>query len=413
MGNQAVSGYTDIVGKHGLWVGDHTGPASYTQGGETLGVASAPGTSFGLRSIDFVEAEELSNSGNYAVKVVSPAGSGGQVQTRSLRWFNNPPATQTPLAAALTLGTLSAAATASAMTANGVVTVTGANSLKAGQFVLLSNGGSNVGIFLNGAIVQIVSATATQYVFNFAAAKALTYASAADTLKYQVIYGGSTTNPVTLGTATGQSIKVTAVAVATNVLTITCVNTGVTIVPGNFIVLQGLAAGEVPQGAIVQVLTANATTIIANLIAPDLGATANETGTATVVVTNGNAPIQASQYVATISGSTVAATAASASAAGAITVLPVVQNLAAGNLVVVQGLTHGAVLNGLITAVLAASLSSTNITTNGYIRTAVTTGTGDTGSLGLLATGVPYADGEVAAGTNLSGETVRLMVVGG
>jgi hypothetical protein len=412
MSDTAVSGYPDIFGKHGVWVGDHTGPASYVTGGETIGAPNAFGGAnrYGLRSVDLVVAEQFSHSGNYAVEVLSPVGSGGSANSRVLRWSYNPPGA---IGVPLTLGALSAAATLSAMTANGVVTVTGANTLKAGQFVLLTNGATAVGIFLNGAIVQITSATATTYTFNFAAAKSLNYASAADTLKYQVLYGGATNNPVTLGAASGQSIAVTAVAVASNVLTITCVNTGTAIVPGVFIVLQGLAAGEVPQGAIVQVLTANTTTITANLIAPNLGATSNETATATVLVTNGNAPIQASQDAYTISGTTVAATAATSSAAGAITVLPVTQTLAPGNIVVVQGLTHGSALNGLITAVLAASLTATNLTTNGYIASAVTTGSSDLGSLGLLTTGAPVGNGEVAPGTNLAGETVRMMVVGG
>lgn len=391
---------------------DHTGPASYTAGGETLGTTNniTGITTLGFGALDMVlGSDNLSVSGNYRVRV-QPSGAGAQ-KTSKLLWYNagsGTPAVGTPL----TLGALSAAATQSAMTANGVVTVTGANTLKAGQFILLTNGATNVGIFMNGTIQQVVSATATSYTFNFAAAKSLTYVAAADTLKHQVVYGGATGNPVTLGTATGQSIAVTGVAVASNVLTITCVNTGITIVPGNFIVLQGLVAGEVPQGGIVQVLTASATTLTANLIAPNLGATNSETATAKVLVTNGNAPITASQDSFTISGTTVAATAASATAAGAITVLPVTQNLTAGNLVVVQGLTHGAALNGMIAPVLAASLTATNITANGYIATAVTTGTADLGALGLLTTGLPAGLGDVAAGTNLTAETVRLGYIG-
>jgi len=405
MADTVVSGYPDIWGKHAVSVFDHTGPASYVTGGESITAQSK-----GLRSLDFLSAEGLSNSGNFAVQSISPIGSGGSVGSQKLKWS---PAGVAPAGSPLTLGTLSAAATLSAMTANGVVTVTGANTLKAGNFVLLTNGATAVGIFMNGAIVQILSATATTYTFNFAAAKSLNYASAADTLKYQIIYGGSVTNPVALGAAPGQSIAVTAVAVASNVLTITCVNTGITVVPGNFIVLQGLAAGEVPQGAIVQVLTASATTITANLIAPNLSVTSGETATATVLVTNGNAPISASADTFSINGSTVAATAASSSAAGAVTVLPVIQNLAAGNVVIVNGLTHGAALNGLVSAVLTTGLTSSNVELNGYIATGVTTGTADLGTLGLLETGAPAGGGEVPAGTNLAGETVRLLAVGG
>ena len=404
MGNQAVPGYTDIFGKHGAWVGDHTGPASYVTGGETL-----QATSFGLRSIDFSIAEDLSHSGNYAVEILSPVGSGGSVATRTLRWFTaNAGSGYEPLI----LGPASAAATQSVFTANGVATVSTTTPPPLNSLVLLTNGATSFGIFLNGAIVQVTAVVpGVSYSFNFGPAKSLHYAVGTDTLKYQVLYGGSTGNPVALGTASGQSIAVTAVAVSSNVLTITCANTGTSVVPGDFIVLQGLAAGEVPQGAIVQVLTANTTTITANLIAPNLSVTSGETATATVLVTNGNIPIVAGSAY-TITGSTVAATAASASAAGAVTVLPVGQNLVPGNLVIVQGLAHGSALNGLMTAVLSTGLSGSNVETNGYIATSVTTGTSDLGSLGLLTTGY-QGDGEVDAGTNLSGETVRMLLIGG
>ena len=313
-----------------------------------------------------------------------------------------------PVGVPLTLGALSAAATNSTFTTNGVATVLTTTPPPLGSFVLLTNGASGKGIFLNGAIVYVSAVVAgTSYSFNFAAAKSLNYASAADTLKWQQVFGGNTSNPVVLGTAAGQSIAVSAVAVASNVLTITATNTGVTIGPGAICLAQGLAAGEVPQGAIVQILTASATTLTANIIAPNLSATSGETGTLTMLVTNGNAPIQATQDSFSISGSTVAATAASSSAAGNISVLPVNQTLVPGNIVIVQGLTHGAALNGLITPVLSTSLSSTNITTNGYIASAVSTGTGDAGALGLLMTGAPVSSGQVASGVNLSAEVVQ------
>jgi hypothetical protein len=154
-------------------------------------------------------------------------------------------------------------------------------------------------------------------------------------------------------------------------------------------------------------LTANTTTLTANLIAPNLSVTSGETGTATVLVTNGNAPIQSYSDAFGINGSTVAATAATASAAGAITVLPVLQNLVPGNVVVIQGLTHGSTLNGLITPVISTGLSATNVETNGYIAAAVLTGTGDLGALGLLLTGVPLNSSQVMAGANLSAEVIQ------
>ena len=332
---------------------------------------------------------------------------GATLSTWGLQVFQS--ASESPIGTPITLGPLSAAATNSTFTANGVATVLTTTPPPLNSFVLLTNGASNKGIFLNGAIVQVTSVVAgTSYSFNFAAAKSLNYVSAADTLKWQQLFGGNTNNPVALGVGAGQSIAISAVAVASNVLTVTCVNTGTTVAPGNFFVLQGLAAGEVPQGAICQCLTASTTSITANLIAPNLSVTSGETGTLTVLVTNGNAPIQATQDSFAINGSTVAATAASATAAGAITVLPVLQTLVPNTLVVIQGLTHGSALNGLITAVLATGLTSINVETNGYIATGVTTGTGDLGALGLLATGIPTdaTTGELPAGPYPAGATV-------
>lgn len=286
----------------------------------------------------------------------------------------------------LTLGTKSAVASLSAFSANGVLTVTIPNTLLPGQFVVLSGGASSASIFLTGVILQVVTASATQFTANFAAAKSLTYASVADILlTYQVVQAGPGNN-LQLGTTVA---PVTAVAVASNVLTVTAANS---FVRGNFVVLQGLAAGEVPQGAVVQILTASATGFTANIIAPNLSATTGETATATLLVTNGGAPLVAGA-VSTINGTTVAATAASATAAGLITALPVTQDYIPSNLIIIQGLTHGAALNGGIYQVLATGLSATNLEANGYIATAVTTGTADSGTAALLVTGSPTGGG--------------------
>ena len=385
-----------------------TGPASYATTGDPV---------YNPGSCDYIEfpMDCTTQSGNYSVRFVPTtagtlrAGAPSPSQSGWTAYWNyagqaNVPTTGIPL----TLGTLSGAATQSTFTTNGVCTVLTTTPPPAGSFVLLTNGASNAGIFLNGAIVYVTASVAgTSYTFNFAAAKSLSYTIATDTLKWQRVYGGSVNNPVALGTATGQSMTVTGVGVSSNVLTITGTNTGTAIQPGMFVLVQGLVAGEVVQGGIIQVLTANTTTLTGNLIAPNLGTTSGETATATVLVTNGNAPIGAFQDSFTISGSTVAATAATQTAAGAITVLPVTQTLTPGSLIVIQGLTHGAALNGLITPVLAASLSATNITTNGYIASAVSTGTGDSGAIGLLVTGTSLNGSQVASGTNLSGEVVQ------
>lgn len=89
MGNTAVKGYTDIWGKHGAAVYDHTGPASYTQwtapstGGDQLTLPA----SFGLRNIDFVVPVGFTVSGNYYVEAKLTAGGGGNLSKAILIWY--------------------------------------------------------------------------------------------------------------------------------------------------------------------------------------------------------------------------------------------------------------------------------------------------------------------------------------
>lgn len=86
MGNKAINGYVDVIGKHGLWIGEHTGPASYTAwaapatGGDVI---KAP--QFGLRSIDFVSPAGVDTSGIYNVR---PQCTGtGSRQSWVLIWY--------------------------------------------------------------------------------------------------------------------------------------------------------------------------------------------------------------------------------------------------------------------------------------------------------------------------------------
>ena len=404
MNTSYVQGQTVEMGELKIACLSGSGPTSYSQ--TTGDVVYNPGAGDYLATVSSCQTQSgnyfltayPTSSGSLRAGSPSPSQSGWKFKWRYSGSGGNFPVPGVPIS----LGPLSAAATQSTYTANGVMTVVGANTLTAGNFILLTNGASAAGIFLNGVIVQVTSATATGYTFNYGPSKSLNYTIATDTLKYQVI-GASTGNLVSSVAA----VSVTAVAVASNVLTVTCGNSALTIQPGQFVVLQGLAAGEVPQGAIVQVLTASTTQFTANLIAPNLSATSGETATASILITNGGAPIGASMDAQPINGSSVAATAATSSAAGAITVLPVLQNFVPGNIVVIQGLAHGAALNGLIVPVLAASLTSTNMTANGYIASAVTSGTPDLGTASLLVTGAPPNGDEVTTGTNLSGETVQ------
>lgn len=80
MGNTAVKGYTDVWGKHGAAIYDHTGPASYVTGGEKLTPQS-----LGLRNIDWVEPMR-SASGAIVVIALSPAGNGGNATSIILQW---------------------------------------------------------------------------------------------------------------------------------------------------------------------------------------------------------------------------------------------------------------------------------------------------------------------------------------
>lgn len=87
MSNTPVPGYSDVWGKHGAWSGDHTGPASYTTGGETLGQASnsyGGVNQFGLRNIDNVVGS-VSDSGTYYV-LPQFTGTGTRTQFKLL-WF--------------------------------------------------------------------------------------------------------------------------------------------------------------------------------------------------------------------------------------------------------------------------------------------------------------------------------------
>lgn len=95
MGNTAVKGYTDVWGKHGAAIYDHTGPVSYSQ--TTGDVLTAQ--SLGLRSIDFVANQNSAPGGIYEVNANSPAAGGTNPATQSLHWYY---ATSTSVATVVT-----------------------------------------------------------------------------------------------------------------------------------------------------------------------------------------------------------------------------------------------------------------------------------------------------------------------
>ena len=373
---------------------DVAGPTSYTTGGVTV---SANG--WAMLTLKTLISDHLSQDGLYYAKFIMPRGAG--YPTAKMLWY---PATPTVPGVALGLGALSAAATTSVFTSSGVGTIVVANSLQVGQFVLLSGGATAKSIFLNGVIVQVTAASATQFSFNYGAAKALHYASAADTaLKFQVVQVNSN-NQLQAIAATG---PVTSVAVASGVLTVVQANT---FSVGNFVILQGLAAGEVPQGVIVQIASASTTGWTANIQAVNLSATSGETGTASLLVTNGGAPVTTSGALPITNSVAVA----SAAAATGLLTLTAANALAAGNIVVVQGVSVNSVLDGTIASVISTSLTNASFEAQGWSVVASTSAE-TTGVASLLVTGsAPSADsdGEVASGTNLSTSYIRTIALG-
>ena len=84
MANTTIGIYPKGQGKDIVF--DHTGPTSYTTGGETIGnINNQTGISFlGLATIDFLDVMGTAVSGNYAV-LAQPIGTGSR-KTVKLLW---------------------------------------------------------------------------------------------------------------------------------------------------------------------------------------------------------------------------------------------------------------------------------------------------------------------------------------
>jgi len=120
MANQAVLGYVDVFGKHGAWIGDHTGPASYTPwSAPSTGGDVVKAINFGLRNIDFIIPLGKTVSGNYEVKAKISSGGGSHVSQATLIWYS---AAASTTVVPVTPGTSPYAYTAPAA---GAVSVTG------------------------------------------------------------------------------------------------------------------------------------------------------------------------------------------------------------------------------------------------------------------------------------------------
>lgn len=314
--------------------------------------------------------------------------------TSKLQMFGGGSGANTPLS----LGPLSAVSSAIGVTTN-VITVTIANTLVAGQFVLLQS--FTAGGAINGTIVQVATASATQFTANYPTPN-ITAATADVTGTYQLVQAGS-----------GNLVQAGAVAPITNslstssLITMTCANT---FVPGNFVICQGLTNGATANGVIVQVATSSATQFTAHWTGTSF-TTAADVGTATLLVTDGGAPVTLGT-VAAITNSV--ATASSAGTAGVVT-LTALNGFTPGNITVVQGLTNGAAVNGDLLVVNQASLVNTSFVAN-HKTAAITTGA-DSGTAVLLVTGTStgapsVGDSELAAGTDLSAYTFNLLLLG-
>jgi hypothetical protein len=286
----------------------------------------------------------------------------------------------------LGLGPVSAAASTTVGVTSDLITVTQPNSLKAGQFVYYQSTGA--GAAFAGAILQVASASATQWTAVFPTAN-ITAATADITITYQLVQAG-TGNLLTTGT----SAAITNSLSTSSLLTMTCANT---FTPGQFVIIGGLTNGATANGVIAQILTASSTQFTATWTGTSF-TTAADTGTAKLLVTAGGAPITTT-LAASITNSL--ATASSAGTAGLVT-LTALQNFVPGNMVLVRGLTNGAGVNGDVLTVLSSASLTDKIFTANYPNAGFTTAA-DSGSAALLVTGVPTSTPQVSPGTDLSG----------
>ena len=199
--------------------------------------------------------------------------------------------------------------------------------------------------------------------------------------------------PLALGTASTTS---TNVAVVARVITIAVTNT---VAVGQFVYLQSLTAGGALNGTIVQAVTGtNSSTLVANYgLAVAITSTADATGTLQVVQTAGGSPLTAGTSATVTASATTAGTST-----GAVLTVTAANTFKQGQFVVLQGMTHVPLSNGLIVQI--ATVSSTGFTANWpYTSTAIASGAeGGTATAKLLVTdtNVPVTTGTVATITN-------------
>lgn len=348
-----------------------TGDSSYPAGGYAV-----TGASFGFRLLAGIEAignntaglglEPYYNTQTAKIQVVSTA----------------PGGTGLPL----TLGTSSGTSTLSACSAANLVTITAPNTLIAGQFVIFQGSANGNIVKANGQLVEISAATAATFSFTWAGIGGAV-GSAADvgvTAQLVVTASGSA---VTAGTPTATP---TTTVLTSNVGTITVANS---LIIGQLVLLNAFTNASALNGYVVQVLTASATQFTFNLNIANVTTGAETTGSVIPMVAPGNAPIVTGPAAA-VTNSVLTTNVVSLSA---------VQNFPVNTLVMVQGLTNGAALNGYTGAVIATSLTNALFKYNfnhANIGTAA-----DAGAAAPLIVGGTTTPAEVGAGTSLAGDT--------
>jgi hypothetical protein len=290
-----------------------------------------------------------------------------------------------------------------------LVTVAIANNLVAGQFVYLNS--FTAGAALNGSIVQVVTASATGFTAYAPGQANITAATADITGTYQLVDAGVGNN-----LTTGTPILVTngaCTSASPSIMTMTVANT---FVPGQFVVLQGFTQATLTpfNGVIAQILTASTAQFTANWYYTGGALNAAETtGTVSLLVTNGNAPVSLEIAAPASTNSTLVAPVAGTSP-GTVTIAAK-NTLVAGNIIVLQGFNQAAQMNGSVMVVQPATYATTTVL-GWHLTGAVGSAADLTGTISLLVTGTPTglstASGELQAGTDLSGYAFQLLLLG-
>lgn len=374
-GDQSVD-YTSVT-PEGLFT--LTGDASYPAGGYAV-----LGTTFGFRLIAGIQ--PIGN--NTAGFGLDPY---YNTVTAKIQILSN---AQSNTGLPLTLGTTSGTSTLSVCTAANLVTITAPNTFIVGQFVIFQGAANGNIAKANGQLVEISAATATTFSFTWAGIGG-SVGSAADTGVTAQAVVTANGGLVTAGTATATP---TTTVLTSNVGTITVANT---FAVGQLVLLQGFTNAATLNGYVVQVLTASATNFTFNLNIANVTTGAETTGSVAAMVAPGNAQI-VTGFATPVTNSVLTSNVVSLTAK---------QNFPVNTLVMIQGLTNGAALNGYTGAVIATGLTNILFEYN-FNHANITTGADVTGVAAQLIVGGTSTAAEITPGTNISTGTWLVQVVG-